>query len=97
MRNVTLSLSEDLAEWARVEAARNGKSLSRYLSELVEERRRYDPEYRKAMESYLSRGSFDLGFNGRLPSREERNDREGLRRHEPAGVHEGPDRPFETE
>ena len=96
MKNVTLSLDDTLAEWARVEAAREAKSLSRFLSELVEERRRRDPAYRRAMESLFSRGPVDLGLNGRAPSRESLYDRPILRGHEPPGLQEGPVEPFET-
>jgi predicted nucleic acid-binding Zn ribbon protein len=35
MRNVTITLDADLAAWARVEAARANKSLSRYLADLL--------------------------------------------------------------
>ncbi|MCG8443392.1 MAG: hypothetical protein MI723_16435 [Caulobacterales bacterium] len=33
MKNVTISLPEDLAQWARVEAANAGKSRSRWLAD----------------------------------------------------------------
>jgi plasmid stability protein len=38
MKNVTITLPDDVLARARVEAARQGKSLSRYVTEIVEER-----------------------------------------------------------
>lgn len=40
MRNVTITLEEDLARWVRIKAAGNMKSLSRYIAELLAEQRR---------------------------------------------------------
>lgn len=39
MKNVTISMDEESAAWLRVEAARAGKSVSRYLADLVAEKR----------------------------------------------------------
>ena len=96
MKNVTIPFSEDLAEWARVEAARQGKSLARFLNEAVEDLRRADPAYREAMDDFFSRSAQPLGFKGRAPRRETLYDRQDVRGHEPLRVHEGPQRPFET-
>ncbi len=38
LRNVTVTLEEDVAQWARVEAARRDTSVSRLLGELLKER-----------------------------------------------------------
>ena len=38
MKNVTISLEDDLAHRARVEAAKQDKSLSRFVADMVEER-----------------------------------------------------------
>ena len=38
MKNVTITLREDLADWLRVEAAKADLSMSAYLSELLESR-----------------------------------------------------------
>ena len=38
MRNVTVTLEEDVAEWARIEAARRDTSVSRLLGVLLKER-----------------------------------------------------------
>ncbi len=38
LRNVTVTLEEDVAKWARIEAARRDTSVSRLLGELLKER-----------------------------------------------------------
>ena len=79
MRNVTITLDEDTARWARVEAARRDMSLSRFLREILEEHRRADSEYEAAMRSYLSRLGTGPKWKGPYPSREEIYDRHRLR------------------
>lgn len=38
LRNVTVTLEDDVARWARIEAARRDTSVSRLLGELLKER-----------------------------------------------------------
>ena len=38
LRNVTVTLEEDVAQWARIEAARHDTSVSRLLGTLLKER-----------------------------------------------------------
>lgn len=38
MRNVTVTLEEDVARWARIEAARQDTSVSRLLGSILKER-----------------------------------------------------------
>ena len=38
LRNVTVTLEEDVAQWARIEAARQDTSVSRLLGELLKKR-----------------------------------------------------------
>ncbi len=38
LRNVTVTLEEDVAQWARIEAARRDTSVSRLLGEILKER-----------------------------------------------------------
>lgn len=38
LRNVTVTLEQDVAQWARIEAARQDTSVSRLLGELLKER-----------------------------------------------------------
>ncbi|MDR4308686.1 CopG family transcriptional regulator [Chelatococcus sambhunathii] len=39
MKNVTVSMDDDLAGWARVEAAKRGRSLSGFLADVLAEMR----------------------------------------------------------
>ncbi len=80
MKNVTITLEEEVARWARILAAREDTSVSRLLGEMLRERMIEDRGYRAAMKSYLSRAARPLKKSGRYPSREEIHDRAALRR-----------------
>ena len=54
MRNVTITLDDSTAEWARVFAARHRTSVSRMLGELLAAKMRQEEGYHAAMESYLT-------------------------------------------
>ena len=45
MKNVTIKLSDEAAEWIRVHAAERKTSVSRILGEMVEERMRGSSQY----------------------------------------------------
>src|SRR3954465_10930674 len=94
MKNVTITLGEDLVSRARVEAAKEGKSLSRFVSELVERRVGRKKTQLEALEAFLAGPMLPLSGNkGRLPTREELYDDALLRRHERPDLHEGSDGP----
>jgi len=78
LRNITITLEEDVARWARVEAARQDTSVSRLLARLLQERMTEQEEYERAMRRALARKPF-LKTDGSYPSREEIHDRTGLR------------------
>lgn len=73
MRKVTVTLDEETARWARVEASSRRVSVSSLLRELLREHMAGRQSYAAAMERYLGRASRKLG--GSLPSREELYDR----------------------
>jgi len=77
LRNVTVTLEEDAARWARMEAAKEDISVSRLLGRILEERMAQQDEYAKAMKRALGRKPF-LKSDGKYPSREEAHER-GLR------------------
>jgi len=77
-RNVTVSLDEEVALWARLEAARRDTSVSRLLSDLLKERMAREKRYEIAMRSALQRRPF-LKTDGRFLSRDEIHDRARLR------------------
>jgi len=80
MKNVTVALPEDVAAWLRVRAAEDGRSVSRWLAELLEGMRRGEDEYDPAMQRLLARKPRKLNWvDGRRPTREELHDRSGLR------------------
>jgi hypothetical protein len=78
LRNVTVTLEEDVAQWARIEAARQDTSVSRLLGALLKERMSAQDGYEKAMRRALGRKPF-LRSKGRYLTREKAHDRHRLR------------------
>jgi hypothetical protein len=78
LRNVTLTLEESVARWARVEAARQDISVSKFLAKILMERMKENDTYEAAQKSALARKPF-LKSDGRYPTREEVHDRTNLR------------------
>ena len=74
LRNVTVTLEEEVAQWARIEAARQDTSVSRLLGALLRERMSAQDAYEKAMRRALERRPF-LRSDGRYLTREEVHDR----------------------
>lgn len=74
LRNVTVTLEEEVAQWARIEAARQDTSVSRLLGALLRERMSEQNAYEKAMRRALERRPF-LRNDGRYLTREEVHDR----------------------
>ena len=81
MKNVTVTLPEDVAHWVRVRAAQNDCSVSRWLADVLEKMRSQEDEYMIAMERFLARKTRELRWIDRQkPTREQLHDRTGLRR-----------------
>ena len=78
LRNVTVTLEEDVAQWARIEAARQDTSVSRLLGALLKERMVAQDDYGKAMRRALGRKPF-LHSKGRYLTREEAHNRARFR------------------
>jgi len=78
MRRITIRLDPDLARWAGTEAARGGTTVSRFLADILEERRMQTDNYEAAKLRALAREPF-LKTDGRYLSREQTYDRERLR------------------
>ena len=55
MKNVTVTMEDSVAEWARMEAARRNTSVSRLVGELLAEKMRHDDAYERAMQDWLHR------------------------------------------
>ena len=80
MKNITVSLPEDVARWLRVRAAENGRSVSKWLADLLGGMRRREDDYEVAMERFLARKPRKLKWSDdRKPTRDELHDRAGLR------------------
>jgi plasmid stability protein len=80
LRNVTITLDEQTAAWVRLHAARHDTSVSRIVGEMLREKMRGAREYEAAMRRFLAKPPSSMTRRGqRLPSRDEINDRAGLR------------------
>lgn len=80
MKNVTITLDEKTAAWARQHAARRSMSLSRFVGELLNKTMQESREYERAMREYLSRKPSPLKRSrARYPSRDKLHDRGRLR------------------
>jgi len=78
LRNVTVTLDESVARWARIEAARQDTSVYQLRAGILLERMREEDSYEKAMRRALARKPF-LKTDGRYLSREEVHDRSRFR------------------
>ena len=80
MKNVTITLDEKTATWARVHAAEHNISVSRLVGEMLAKRMAELSEYDHAMRAYLAKKPVKLGSPGkRYPTRDELHDRTRLR------------------
>lgn len=81
MKNVTITLDEETAARARVEAAERNMSLSRYIGEVLREQMRGSDRYEQAMRSFFALKPIPLkGPPQKYPKREELYDRPVFRR-----------------
>jgi len=55
LRNVTITVDEDVVRWARIRAAEREMSVSRLVGELLREKMLADQSYEAAMREYLTR------------------------------------------
>ena len=80
MKNITITLDQDTANWVRVHAAEQNKSVSRLVGEILQARMKDRREYQRAMRRYLSKPAFALsGEPEKYPSRDELYDRVRIR------------------
>ena len=69
MKNVTITLEEDVARWARVRAAERNTSVSRLLGETLKEKMQMERNYGRAQKRYFSRTARALKESGQKYSR----------------------------
>ena len=80
MKNVTITLEEDVARWARIRAAELNTSVSRLVGEMLRGHMREESSYSAAKNQYLSQKPKVLRRSGdKYPRREDLHDRTGLR------------------
>lgn len=80
MKNITVTLDDETAAWARVHAAQKNMSLSRFLGDLLHNKMHESHAYEDAMQRFLSKKPFPLsGETAPYPKREELYDRSKLR------------------
>jgi len=78
LRNITITLEETIARWARVEAARRDRSVSSYLADVLKHQMNEAGEYELAKRRALKRKPF-LKTDGKYLSREEAHERSRVR------------------
>ena len=81
MRNLTISVDERVARWARIAAAEREMSVSRFVGEMLRERMQDERTYERAMRRSVARSARPLKQTGEhYPTREELHERPVLRR-----------------
>jgi hypothetical protein len=75
MKNVTVSIPEELARWARLWAAEHDSSVSGLLSRLLQEKKESESRYQASMDSFLSRPATRLSDGSAYARRDSLYDR----------------------
>ena len=79
MKNVTITVEDSVLEWARVEAAKRGSSLSRMLGEFLGEMQRREDAYERAYQEWRNDTRRWRSDGAPYPKREEIYDRGRLK------------------
>lgn len=80
MKNITVTLDDNTAAWARIHATRQNKSLSRFLGELLHRTMHESHEYEDAMQRFLAKNPSRLNReNASYPAREDLYERTRIR------------------
>ena len=75
MKNVTIKLENDVANWARVWAVEHNTSVSRILGTLLKRMKKEKTGYAQAMHQFLSVDPRPLKESGDYPSRDQLHER----------------------
>ena len=76
MKNVTITLDEEVARWARIKAAEEDTSVSRLVGEMLREKMMNEQSYQSSMKRYLARKPRPLSSRRvKYPTREEIHER----------------------
>jgi len=79
MKNVTVTLAEEVAHWVRIRAAKENQSVSRFLGDILRQQMIDEKGYEEAMDRFFSRKPLQISDSGAYPSRESLYDSPGLR------------------
>lgn len=71
MKNVTVTMEDSVAEWARLEAARRNTSVSRLVGEVLAEKMRHNDEYERAFRDWQQKKRTWKSDGSPYPKREE--------------------------
>lgn len=72
---MTISVDEETARWARIEAARRDTSLSKFVGDVLRRLMVEDQGYEAARRSFQGRSANDLSGGAPYPSREALHER----------------------
>ena len=61
MKNVTVTMEDSVADWARMEAARRNTSVSRLIGEMLAEKMRRDDAYERSPRAVVGDGGRGVG------------------------------------
>lgn len=83
MKNVTISMPDETLQKVRVDAAKAGKSVSKYIADMLATVTEIPPRQvettreaqRAALERILTGPKWDVMRDGRMPTADERNER----------------------
>ena len=75
LRNLTVTVKEDVARWARLRAAHENKSISRLVGEMLAEKMSDEEGYEVAKKAFLARRPRKISRRGPYPTREEVHER----------------------
>ena len=79
MRNVTITLEDEVARWVRVWAAEHDTSVSQFVGDLVKKKMNNELEYNRAQKRFMGRGAQVLKESGAYLQRDELHERDLLR------------------
>jgi uncharacterized membrane protein YccC len=71
LRNITVTLDEQIAAWLRLHAAKRGMSVSRLVGDFVHERMSETQDYNEAMRQFLSEKPFRFEWLDHRPGMRE--------------------------
>lgn len=79
MHNITITLDEETARWARLYAAERNASVSRVVGEMLREKMLEARDYNESMRRFLGKAPRKLGRGEPYPTRDSLHDRTDLR------------------